>query len=244
MNNNKLIKDMKSYLKLFDNESIYELEKTKDKQFIVLENLRNNIKSNENENEFLYLIIQNSLVSYQLSWSGENRWEEFANKCEEYFTNKIDNVSRRKWILGNCKNNCRLNQMKQKRIEKINNEKDRFTDLVKYENNQEMLLELLWKTMNQETKSKTIIFAVKMYIYWMKIIKNKNIQYSKNIWIPVDSRLEKIFYYLNWPISKNKSEIYSFFIDLAIDIDICPLWLDSILWIDYWHKFKDLIKKN
>ncbi|MEF2175188.1 MAG: N-glycosylase/DNA lyase [Candidatus Absconditabacteria bacterium] len=244
MKDNKLINEMKLYLKGFDNENIFELEKTKDKQFIALEKLRNRIKCKNNVNEFLYLIIQNSLVSYQLSGSGESRWEEFAIKCEEYFAKENNNENRRKNILLNCKNNCRLNQMKLKRIQKINSKIQDFDELIKFENNQDKLLEILGKTMNQDTKSKTIVFAIKMYVYGIKIIKNKNIEYSNNIGIPVDSRLEKIYYYLNGTKNVNKNQIYIFFIDLAKDLDICPLGLDSILWIDYWHKFKDLIIKK
>lgn len=241
MNKNKQINDIINYLKSFDNESIYELEKTQDKQFIVLNNLWQKIKNKNHENDYLFLIIQNSLISYQLSWSGENRWEEFSNKALEYFTSNIDNNNRRKSILKNCKNNCRLNQMKINRIEKINSNKEILNNLISYENNQQQLIEILWKIMNQNTKSKTIVFAIKMYIYWMKIIKEQNIEYDKSIWIPVDSRLEKIYLYLhNWKI-ENKSNIYKFFLDLSKEVDICPLWLDSVLWINYRHQFKDLI---
>ena len=58
-------------IKLQDFLKVYDIKKTKklehkDPQFLALQNCRNNIE-NKNENLFLYLVIQCSIVSYQIA---------------------------------------------------------------------------------------------------------------------------------------------------------------------------------
>ena len=53
------------FLKDYDIKKAKELEHA-DPQFLALQNCRNNIK-NKNENLFLFLVIQCSLVSYQIA---------------------------------------------------------------------------------------------------------------------------------------------------------------------------------
>lgn len=56
---------LEDFLKAYDIKKAKELEH-KDPQFLALQNCRNNIE-NKNENLFLYLVIQCSIVSYQIA---------------------------------------------------------------------------------------------------------------------------------------------------------------------------------
>ncbi|HBA44637.1 TPA: hypothetical protein DEG21_03950 [Patescibacteria group bacterium] len=74
--NDKLIEILSKY-KI---EDIIELER-KDRQFIAIKSL---FESLENKSYFLSLIVTNALLSYQLSSSGEEYWEEFCQFASEY----------------------------------------------------------------------------------------------------------------------------------------------------------------
>lgn len=56
---------LEDFLKEYDIKKAKELEHL-DPQFLALQNFRNNIK-NKDENLFLYLVIQCSIVSYQIA---------------------------------------------------------------------------------------------------------------------------------------------------------------------------------
>jgi DNA-(apurinic or apyrimidinic site) lyase len=73
---NKLIEILGKYTL----EDIIELEQN-DRQFIAIKNLFENLK---NKSYFLSLIITNALLSYQLSSSGEDYWEEFCQFASRY----------------------------------------------------------------------------------------------------------------------------------------------------------------
>ena len=51
-----------------------------DRQFLALKKLYENKKMNNSN--YLFLIIINSLICYQLSWKWENYWEEFSISLE------------------------------------------------------------------------------------------------------------------------------------------------------------------
>ena len=56
---------LEDFLKEYDIKKAKELEHL-DPQFLALQNCRNNIENND-ENLFLYLVIQCSIVSYQIA---------------------------------------------------------------------------------------------------------------------------------------------------------------------------------
>ena len=233
---------LQDFLKTYDIKKTKELEH-KDPQFLALQNCRNNIE-NKNENLFLYLVIQCSIVSYQIAWSGELRRTEFWEKVQKDWNvlintrnNNQSNTQRRFNFLKSSKNNKRIYNIKKSRIEKLNKLLLTEKDFLKYENKLENLNEILAKTMWTKLYSKTIVFAIKMFGYAFTIISWKEIQYPMNINIPVDSRIKKI-YKLNTNKEADESKIREFFTDLSQRYNIPPLDLDTILRLDYRKTIK------
>jgi len=231
---------LEDFLKVYDVKKAKELEHT-DPQFLALQNCRNNIK-NKDENLFLFLVIQCSIVSYQIAWSGELRRTEFWKKVE-----KDRNILQNMWkanknnsdwrldFLKNSKNNKRIYNIKKSRLDKLNNILKTEKNFLKYGNNLEELNQLLAKTMNTAIYSKTIVFAIKMFGYAYTIISWNDINYPMSINIPVDSRLKKI-YFLNTNILPTKTqtlEVSNYFWNLSKNFNIPPLDLDTILRLDY-----------
>ena len=233
---------LQDFLKTYDIKKAKELEH-KDPQFLALQNCRNSIK-NKNENLFLYLVIQCSIVSYQIAWSGELRWTEFGEKVQKDWNVLLDtrnnnesNTERRFDFLKTSKNNKRIYNIKKSRIEKLNKLLQTEKKFLKYENNLENLNEILAKTMWTKLYSKTIVFAIKMFGYALTIISWKETQYPMGINIPVDSRIKKI-YKLNTDKEADESKIREFFANLSQKYKIPPLDLDTILRLDYRKTIK------
>jgi DNA-(apurinic or apyrimidinic site) lyase len=186
----------------------------------------------EYKNHILFAIIQNSLISYQLSWTWENRWEEFANFLIDNFDIFLSNNCLF-WqkCLKTCKYNRRFVEKKLIRIKKS-------SDLYKiiknnWQNLYQNMIELnkiLAKTMQQNINSKTIVFAVKMFWYGARI-NYKFIPYPFEIDIPIDSRITKIYLKITWKEKATKKEILDYFRNLSKTYNIPPLHLDSLLWI-------------
>jgi len=219
-------------LKRYTIKDIYNLEE-KDRQFLALKK----IKTNKNI-LFLYLILINSLICYQLSGSWEDYWEEFSESINiniKKIKTKEDIFNFFSIFLINSKNNKRFIKIKLKRIKKALFFYDDF--LVNY-NIYIKDLELLRKNiafiMNQKRNSKTIVFSIKMFSYWVRIVFNKFVKIPNSISIPIDSRLIKIFEYYKW----SYKDIEKFYFDLSNKLKIPPLNLDSLLWINY----KQIIK--
>ena len=198
-----------------------------DRQFLALEKLSKKIDSKY----FLSLIIENSLICYQLSWKWEDYWEEFSEKASEYKFEKIeDTITFLKWLIPNSKNNKRFVNIKTKRLEKIENKIKEISDNYEYYyNNMWELRDLLAKIMKQKKDSKTIVFAIKMFWYWARVVFWKNIPYPFEIWIPIDSRLIK----LHEIYCSNDENIKLFYDNLSKKMNIPPLHLDPIIWINY-----------
>lgn len=233
---------LQDFLKTYDIKKAKELEH-KDPQFLALQNCRNNIK-NKDENLFLYLVIQCSIVSYQIAWSGELRRTEFWEKVQKDWNVLLDtrnnnesNTERRFNFLKSSKNNKRIYNIKKSRIEKLNKLLQTEKKFLKYENNLENLNEILAKTMWTKLYSKTIVFAIKMFGYAFTIISWKEINYPMNINIPVDSRIKKI-YKLNTDKEADESQIREFFANLSQKYKTPPLDLDTILRLDYRKTIK------
>jgi DNA-(apurinic or apyrimidinic site) lyase len=92
----------------------------------------------------------------------------------------------------------------------------------------------LSKIMNQKKDSKTIVFAIKMFWYWARNIYDF-VKFSKEIFIPIDSRLTKLFEKFKWKYT----DINKFYLDLSKKLNIPMLHLDWIIWTLY----DDLIKE-
>ena len=233
------------FLKDYDIKKAKELEHA-DPQFLALQNCRNNIK-NKNENLFLFLVIQCSLVSYQIAWSWELRRTEFWKKVETdrniLLNTWENNTNNSDWwlnFLKSSKNNKRIYNIKKSRIDKLYKILKTEKDFLKYWNNLEGLNQLLAKTMNTQIYSKTIVFAIKMFGYAYTIITWKEIEYPMSINIPVDSRIKKI-YFLNTKILPKKDEalqISKYFWNISKKYCIPPLDLDAILRLKYRKNIK------
>ncbi|MDD2909091.1 MAG: N-glycosylase/DNA lyase, partial [Candidatus Gracilibacteria bacterium] len=193
---NELIKILSAY-SLKDAIIIEE----NDRQFLAVKNLITRISSKE----YIFpLIIANSLVSYQLSGTGEDYWEEFCNFALEYkFSDKFSFDELLKFFnifLPNSKGNKRILNMKIPRLnktetlfEKINGkERYIYENLVEFQN-------ILAKNMKQDKDSKTILFAIKMFHYAARIVFGEFIKASFEIGIPLDSRIAKIEQIYNIP---------------------------------------------
>jgi len=131
-----------------------------DRQFLAYKNLYEN-KSFSDE-DYLFLILQNALISFQLSWKGEDYHEEFCFEVRREFRrgqkrekglerknlvwawngldlgkskiqNKMINFYKFfEYFLKNCKNNRRFVDMKLKRIEKSLDFYDKFSQNIEF----------------------------------------------------------------------------------------------------------------
>ncbi len=204
-------------------------QENNDFQFKSLKKLYENI---ENKEIYLFLVMANALVTYQLSGKWEAYWEEFSN----YFS-EIKNMSKENLVaeiqkfIKNSKNNRRLIDVKIQRLEKLHKFLDMFQNKKNfYYENMEILRDDLALLMNQSLDAKTIVFAVKMFSYWARNYTGKFIEFPFEIEIPIDSRLEAIYEIYN---SDKNLKIKEFYKTLSKKLDIPPLHLDAIIWCNY-----------
>ncbi len=204
-----------------------------DRQFLALKNLFKN-KKIDNEN-YLFLIIINSLVCYQLSWKWEDYWEEFSESIKkEKLNNFIDIYIFFENFLPKSKNNKRFIETKLKRLKKLENFYLKFLWKIDffYKNMDKLVLNLS-KIMNQKQDAKTIVFAVKMFSYWSRNVFEYLEYFPKNIMIPIDSRLENLYKKYENIENINTKKIKDFYIKLSKQLKIPLLHLDAILWLNY-----------
>ena len=212
-------------------DKIRYIEENKDLQFLALKKLYENKKfSNEN---YLYLILANSLVCYQLSGKWEQYWEEFSNMALQYFNNdfwKIDIIWFFEFLFKNWKYNKRFVSNKLKRINKfLSFYEDFFSNAKQFYYDMKKLNKIISQIMNQKENSKTIVFSIKMFGYGGRLVYKKFISYPMDIYIPIDSRLTKL-YEIYWKDFEDINQFYKF---LLQQIQVPPLHLDSILWVNF-----------
>jgi len=206
-----------------------------DRQFLALKNLyENKILDDKN---YLFLIIANALICYQLSWKWEDYWEEFSEILEnKNFNNFLEIYSFFEKFIPESKNNRRFIDTKLKRVSKLEIFYSNFWEKYNfYYKNMDELVSDLSKTMNQKKEAKTIVFATKMFSYWARNIFWLE-YFSENIMIPIDSRLENLYKKyenIDNDIKINSKEIKNFYIELSKKLDIPLLYLDAILWVNY-----------
>lgn len=254
--------------KLFEKLEKYSIKdaikiEESDRQFIALKKLSEKIKENYSLNSpkigeniwvYLWLIIANALICYQLSWKWEDYREEFWKYFSENFCDKKNFISEFKKFFRQTKNNKRFIDTKIWRIEKLENsdffekffdKKNKWEKNLNKKNswpkffykNMEILRDNLAKIMNQKKDAKTIVFAVKMFWYWARNIFDFE-KYPEEIKIPIDSRLENLFekywekYLKLWKNSK------IFYEELSKKLNIPELHLDAILWVNYEELMK------
>lgn len=230
-----------SILKNYTLKDALKLEK-QDQQYKALEKLWLKLGNNK---LFFWLIITNSLLAYQLSSTGEQYWKEFSECAIKYFWkfNKElhinfsdDIIIFIKEFLPNSRWNKRILNMKMRRLDKIDSFLEKFnSNTNKYLDNIILLRNDLAISMKQKKDAKTIVFAIKMIIYWKSISKMKTAKDMINqITIPIDSRLEKVFQ----KYKEEYTDIKKFYRDLSVKLCIPEINLDAILWL----KYKELTK--
>ncbi len=197
-----------------------------DLQFIALKNLYLNMK---NKDFYLSLVLINSIICYQLS----STWEEYWNEFSEYFAkNEISNFNNIEKVffdfLSNSRWNKRLIWVKIKRIEKLKLFLDEFKsrESYYYDNMRELLLKLS-SIMNQKIEAKTMVFAIKMFWYAWRIFSQKISFFPGDIFIPIDSRITKLYEIYN---TDPNLWIKDFYLILSNKLNIPLLHLDAILW--------------
>ena len=203
-----------------------------DRQFLALKDLYLNKKMN-NKN-YLFLIITNSLICYQLSGKGEDYWEEFSEILEnKEFNNFPEIYNFFEKFIPESRNNRRFIETKLKRVSKLENFYLEFlwkTEFY-YKNMDKLILDLS-KVMNQKADAKTIVFAVKIFSYWSRNIYDFQ-YFPENIMIPIDSRLENLYKKYENPLTPLPGGIKEFYINLSKKLNIPLLHLDAIVWVNY-----------
>ena len=168
-----MVNRLEEYISKFSFDEILKIEES-DRQFLALKNSRNQIKKikwNEkiNQNLFLFLILQNSIISYQIAGSGENRREEFAGKISydfekilKLFSRWESNVDRWYNFLTTSKYNKRLYNLKKNRLTKFDKFffENEYEKMWNYYDNMELLLEKMVNIMWMKNADKTMTFAI------------------------------------------------------------------------------------
>jgi len=202
-------KDLFEVLSSFTLEDAFKVE-TYDRQYRALEKLHSSLGDNE---LFFKLVLVNALLSYQLPTKGEVYWENFSR----FFSEKRD-LSEFEEFLKNYNN--RFLSGKLRRLKKVLKAVEPLTkrELVQFCKNPEGLLNYLSKALNQDKSAKTLVFAVKMFLYACRIAGVKNATAPFDMDIPLDVRLKKI------------NPDREFWKKLAKRLGIPPLHLDAIVW--------------
>ncbi len=200
-------KGLTEILKTFTLKEILLLEK-QDRQFLALKRLSEKIKDPEN---FLKLVVTNALLSYQLQTKGETYWENFSM----YFS---QNPNLEAFPIFLRKFNKRLLDAKIKRFKKILLCIEKI-DLLSRCSNLKEFIEEISGCLKQKEDAKTVVFSAKMLLYGCRLVKNEDILAPFGIFIPMDSRIQKL----------NKDKIFWKSIEKKTDIPL--LHIDSILWI-------------
>ena len=174
-----------------------------------------------NKERFAPLVIANALVSYQLSGRGEDWWWEFAR----YFSENpvVDFAGAYKVFLPQSRTNRRLVDVKVRRLRRA----EAFLQNMRpeeYYGNMIALQTDLARILGTKKNAKTIVFAVKMFGYAMRIATGEFRPYPMEVPIPVDSRIRKLTERLD------KDNPARFWQDVAEQTRVPPLHIDSILW--------------
>lgn len=208
----------------FTIEKVLRFEEIYDEQFHALKYLYEKLG---NKVIFLGLVVLNALVSYRLNCVAERYWWEFAR----YFS-MVKNISLENlpdyFIEFLNKSTCgsRLREQKILRVKRSQDVIRRRINQINWllKNQRTFMLELS-EALNTKPSSKTIVFAIKMLNYALRIITGQKIVAPMSIDIPLDSRIIKISRVLK---IKNPLEFWR---RLSRKLGIPPLHLDSLLWI-------------
>lgn len=232
---------LSEFINQYSFEEIIAIEES-DRQFLALKSAWELIKNRDFggvsagviKEVFLRAVIYNALISYQIAWSWELRWEEFAERLKSDFDILLLDFLQRKasfdwWynLMITSKYNKRLYNIKLKRLKKISEFSLQSMDW--YYENMVILWQDLSKAMSVHLWSKTLSFAVKMFGYAARVVFEKFIPYPLEISIPVDSRIRKLFFVSYGELSDK--EIIEKTYEFSQNSGISPLHLDSLFWV-------------
>ena len=197
-------------LKEFSPEEVFLIESL-DPQYGALKKLHTSLGDNE---LFLKLVLVNALMSYQLPTKGERYWENFAG----YFSQNQSLEGFEEFLKVY---NNRFLSSKLRRLQKVLKAIKPLTKgkLAEFCKNPLGLLEYLSTSLGQEKTAKTLVFAIKMFIYACRIATGKPVRAPFEIEIPLDVRLKRI------------SPELEFWRKLSEELGIPPLHLDAVVWL-------------
>ncbi len=248
------IMQISNFIQNYTITDILKIE-SQDPQFLSLKNawinISNKLKKEKtsitisHKNCFLSLAVQNAMICYQLSGTGEQYRQEFSQTVdkdfEKLFSNyKSDksNLDRWKTFLQNSNYNKRINNIKYKKLEKMDNFFHLQTNFTEFNKDLLSLYTKLLSFASSKNSNKTSCLACKIYWYSYASITWADVyNFPMSVPIPYDSRLEKIYKKNNPNPKATQKDVKQYYQNLSEKYSIPPLHLDSLLWIEYWDKY-------
>ncbi len=221
----KTLSELIAALSCLDINDVMRFEEMFDRQYHALSHMYDALSE---PSVFLGLIVLNALVCYQLSCGGEDYWWEFS----EHFSSKPPHLSdathRLIEFVSTSRCNGRLRDQKKRRIVRAQDYVwKRCASPDSLIGEQLEFIRGLAGNLRTSMRAKTIAFAAKILNYGLRIITKKRIPAPQEIDIPLDSRIIKISRALG---IRNP---VLFWREVAREIGIPPLHIDSILWVGY-----------
>ncbi len=221
---------------------IIDLFEVNDQQYKALEHLYRELSDCSS---LALLTTLNSIVSYQLSTTGEEYWWEFSRYPEFKKYSRDPEMlweSFRRFLLSS-RGNTSAREIKLKRISRLREEEyhieiyAKFNDYVK---DLGSFAQRLSEILKQDIYDKTIVFSAKMLYYVAKICGVKIGGFS-NIKIPIDRRVAAVSYtseivdvletidVINYIMREKETALRAW--DIVSEISGIPLIkLDSLIW--------------
>jgi len=233
--------ELGTILKRFGVELVEVFER-KDPQYKALEELYNELREC---NSLALLTVLNSIVSYQLSATGEEYWWEFARykKFSSGVGDPEDLWRRFRNFLLSSRGNVASREIKIERLERIRRTQfhiELYVRYIEYIKNLDLLTSRLAEVLRQNIYDKTIVFSAKMMYYVSKIcdIEPGGVEKIK---IPVDRRVAAISYTSGLidvletkdiveEIMREKERVIEAWSIVSKICDIPLIRLDSIIW--------------
>ncbi len=218
--------EMVSILKELGVECARKIEEDVDPQFNSLRRLYDSLGDGE---PFLKLVIANSIVSYQLTARGEDWWNEFSEHFSGLPPGGLREGVYREYerFLPASMTNRRLVTAKVERLRKLEPllselSLEELREL--YMENMDGLRFLIARTLGSSPDSKTVVFSVKMFGYGGRIVFRRFVPYPMSVPIPLDSRIKR------YTLRLTSEPPVKFWMRVAVDSNVPPLHIDSILW--------------
>ena len=217
-------KELILVLREFSLEDVLNFEEKYDEQYKAIKHL---VHFQDNKELVNIIVLLNSLVSYQLNCFGEDYWWEFSKYFSRItITSPIDDMIS---FLRNSNCNKRLLSTKISKLKKARIIVEILRDKTKeYAENLLSLWRIIYTSLGMKKEAKTVVFSIKMFNYSTRITFNKRFIIPFEIPIPLDSRILKITRALG--IKSNEIEFWH---NIAREVNIPPLHIDSLLWVSF-----------